>query len=342
MQPASMGAEIDVVETDRLHRPDDAPATDGLIREEPGSSSAPSPGDQGFLLPLGIGAFLQVLTSLAGGGAVFTGMVFTFGYVYGAHFYNYLGVPIPMLGFSTQEYLVLSVNTLFYGACLLLLIAFLVISCRVKLNRLKAGGRHDRTLKVLAGATAVAGVTSLIAGTVLALVPVAVGLPNHAFLAAGFILVTCAWSIRRNLARDGNLGPGHPQELRWVAGARRTLIAVGLLVSVWALFLAFAAWTGGLAAKAETSGLPDAPRAVVYSERRLALDAPGVEETIAIDAAEAYRFRYRGLVLVWRSDDRYLFVPESWSPKNKVLFSVPDTAGVRVDFRSRSVESRSG
>lgn len=103
-----------------------------------------------------------------------------------------------------------------------------------------------------------------------------------------------------------------PPELRWVSGLRGMLIAVGLLLSLWALLLTFAGWAGRVGAKVAASQLHDSLQAVVYSEKRLALNAPEVRELSAADTTETYKFIYGGLIMLWRGNDKYFFLPATW------------------------------
>ena len=76
------------------------------------------------------------------------------------------------------------------------------------------------------------------------------------------------------------------------------------------------------------------PSAVVYSAKRLQLDSPGVRETALQDPDAAYRFRYSGLKLVLRSNDKYFLLPAGWSGPDGSIIVLPDSEALRVEFRA--------
>jgi hypothetical protein len=334
----TMPHEPESVTAGPLPGADAARAASDSPDDDQGHRFPPDVSAQGLLHPMTLGTFLPAVTSLLGSAALFTGIAFTFGYTYLGGYFGYFGVPLNVLGFSTHDYLLGSVSTLFYGMGILLLLGFLILRWHVTETRWRSGRRHEVALKVVSAVAAAVGSMALIGGVATSLRPSLLVVPSHALIAAGFLLITYAWFLRKTFARRRNLlrAAEGVQDLRWVPGVRGTLVAVGLLLSVWALLLAFAFWTGGFRARDEASRLHDWPlHAVVYSEKRLAMNAPRVRELTSTDAADAYRFVYDGLVMLWHSEDKYFFLPATWGVAHKVVFVVADTASVRVDFRNR-------
>jgi hypothetical protein len=78
--------------------------------------------------------------------------------------------------------------------------------------------------------------------------------------------------------------------------------------------------------------LPSYPSTVVYSERSLNLQAPGVREVRCKDPEAAYRFRYDGLKLVLQSGNQYLFLPTAWTPADGVAILMPRSDSLRLEF----------
>ncbi len=74
------------------------------------------------------------------------------------------------------------------------------------------------------------------------------------------------------------------------------------------------------------------PGVVVYSEKRLQIDQPGVTETRFDEPHSAYRFRYEGLKLLLRSSSRFFLVPGSWSVDSGTTIVLPESTSLRLEF----------
>ena len=86
-------------------------------------------------------------------------------------------------------------------------------------------------------------------------------------------------------------------------------------------------------ARAIASDITGLPGVRVYSERRLHLDGPGVQELPLTHAEGEAAFRYAGLRLLEHTGDRYFLVSDGWTPRYGVLFVLPDDdADVRLEF----------
>lgn len=86
-------------------------------------------------------------------------------------------------------------------------------------------------------------------------------------------------------------------------------------------------------ARAIASDITGLPGVRLYSERRLHLDGPGVQELPLPHAEGEAAFRYEGLRLLEHTGDRYFLVSDGWTPTYGVLFVLPDDdADVRLEF----------
>lgn len=283
-----------------------------------------------------LSAVLPTITSLVGSAALLTGIAFTFGYAFAGQYFAYFGLPITVLNLPTSDYLRLSAGALFYGTGILLLIGLLMLRGYEEGHRRKKMGRPPIAIQRVSALMAVVGFVVLLVGASASFVPALQRLPNHALLATGFVLGTYAWVLRRAVAspKDHSADAGMSPELGWAPGLRTSFVAAGLLLSTWALLLTLAGWMGGFNADYAFSKLRESPSfAVVRSEQRLALEGPGVREVVSTEA-DSHQFVYDGLLMLWHGGGKYVFIPTGWSPDNKVVFTVPDAAGVRVDFRS--------
>jgi len=71
---------------------------------------------------------------------------------------------------------------------------------------------------------------------------------------------------------------------------------------------------------------------VVYSPKRLYIQAPGVREDELADPDAAYRFRYSGLRLLQRSGGKYFLLPAGWTLERAMVIVIPDDDAVRFEF----------
>jgi hypothetical protein len=71
---------------------------------------------------------------------------------------------------------------------------------------------------------------------------------------------------------------------------------------------------------------------VVFSDKRLSLQAPGIREVTCQYPDGAYRFRYEGLKLVQRSGNYYLLLPRGWKHTNGTAILLPRSEALRLEF----------
>ncbi|MGH3032845.1 MAG: hypothetical protein ACRDNE_19175, partial [Gaiellaceae bacterium] len=130
------------------------------------------------------------------------------------------------------------------------------------------------------------------------------------------------------LRREGDRGPG---------GTWPYLPAVAVTIAtslfVLSLFWAmgdYAHLKGRQLARNLSNNLSLLANVVVYSERDLGIDAPGVARSKLGGGGEgAYRFRYSGLRLLIRSEDTYFLLPDEYDGTAIVL---PESDAVRFEF----------
>ncbi|MGK5171403.1 hypothetical protein [Geodermatophilus sp. CPCC 205761] len=279
-------------------------------------------------------ALPQVLTTV---GAVIapttaiTALLLYFGRQHANAFFGYFGVNFTVLDLTPNDFLVRSADGLFMPIAV-------AASCalgglwahRFAVRRLP----RDRRRAALGRAAPVVGGFG---GLLVAVAAVAVvrgpGWPRRfpeaggLALSIGVVLLVYAVHLARQ-ARDGRRGPGLSGSglAEWAAAF--VLITVGLF---WAVST-YARGVGlGRAAQLE-EGLAGWPDAVVFSERDLRIDVPGVDPVTCADPEGAYRFRYDGLKLVQQAGDHYLLLPEAWAPESGAAVLLPRTDAVRLEF----------
>jgi hypothetical protein len=148
-------------------------------------------------------------------------------------------------------------------------------------------------------------------------------------LGLGVLLIGYAWTLAEatglRAAPERADPPGVLDVLPRVA-----LAAVVVLTSFWSV-----------ATLAQKSGLQNArsvivepkslPRVSVFAGQRLHLDDPGVRETELPGAEARYRFRYDGLRLLVRSNNRYFLLPVQWRPGTHAIV-LPDDPALRIEL----------
>ena len=259
-------------------------------------------------------------------------MLFYFGWVRANAAFGYFGVDVSGLGFSTSDYLLRSINAAFRPLLLAGLVAVLATGVHQLLVAAAAGG-GDR----VPGWTRHIPLVALGVGLVLA----AIGLSGIAVpdlgrelgvwlplcLTIGFALLAYAeFSWPRFRRRDAESPPQPARQLR-------TFLLVGLaLMSLFWTVALYADQRGREVARSITRDLADRTEVVIYARQRLALSGPGVEVAALGLADSKYQYRYSGLRLLVRSQDRYVLLPFDWTRGRGSAYVLRDDPDVRFEF----------
>ncbi|MFI7344307.1 hypothetical protein ACIBUY_40970 [Streptomyces sp. NPDC050085] len=293
-----------------------------------------------------------------------TALLYYFGWHHAYWFFEYYGVNSTLLGLGTVDYLMRSLDALFVPMMVIAASALLAFwGHDVLRTRLAAGYRPQvlrRAVPVLAGVgflLGLAGFWSVLGHTFLT--PYVVLDPLS--LASGVILMSYALNLRRALAATVAPDPPRPPPAppadpdtsdaapeppapapttpapaplrrEWAAVAEWGALFVVLGLSLFWAANDYAASVGHGRAVHYGAHLASQPAAVLYSERDLSLDEPGVRELRCDGASSAYRYRYDGLVLILQSANQYVLVPRSWTPATGVAVVLPRSDSVRLEF----------
>lgn len=247
---------------------------------------------------------LRLAAMVAAPTTLLTGLLFYFGWAHAFWFFEYFGVHLTVLDLSTQDYLMRSVDGLFFPT-LVGGVAALGILAAARLGR----GRHlpVRWVAIVGGVLVLVGLLTILGVRWFAFYPGVAPLG----LAIGVLLLGFAARIHRIV--------------EW-AGAF-VLVGVSLF---WAV-TDYSAAAGLAAAYDVQSELPTLPNAVLYSEKSLGIHGPGVRE-IAEPAGGAYAVHYEGLKLIVQYGGSYLFLPEAWTPATGTAIVLPRDNTVRLEF----------
>jgi hypothetical protein len=316
----------------RVPRTDGPPERQVLEQQEVNTTTESPPPEIVAALP----QVLKIVGAVIAPTTLLTALLFYFGRLHITGLFRYLGVNFTVLDLTAQDYLIRSADGLFVPLTLVAAVALLAIW----VHRLLLGIRSAETRPiVLRALTALAAIT----GVVLISVAMAAIVGDVAMFAAhpetgglslsiGVLLLAYAVRLLRLLMAEQR-----PERVKWrtpeaviVAewGAIFILVSVGLF---WAVG-SYAIGVGtGRAQQIETE-LPNSPDVVLYSEKSLSLQAPGVQEVACRNPDAAYRFRYEGLKLVLQSGNQYLFLPASWTHANGAALLIPRSEALRLEF----------
>jgi hypothetical protein len=244
--------------------------------------------------------------------ALLTALLFYFGWARTQATFSYFGIDVSLLGFSTSDYLLRSVNAAFRP----LLIAGLVA--------LAAAAVHQRWRGPIQRAATPLG----IAGLVL----VALGLSGLVWTGWGAEME--AWLPICLAAGFGLLAYRVTLVTRRPGAEFVLLSGLAVLGVFWAVSL-YAEQVGRDRATAFERSLGSREELVLYSKERLAIQGPGISVTELRFADSAYRFRYGGLRLLLHTDGRYLVLPSGWTHGAAAAFLIPDGPGMRTEVIAR-------
>jgi hypothetical protein len=248
-----------------------------------------------------------------------------------------LGLDDSLFGYSTQDYVLRSISSmywpLFFGAAALLVGLFVHGVITALLGDDPSDRRRVRYARTLTAGVAIAGAVLLglgIAGERVRYPTRFVSLYTPVAVTVSIVLLAYAAHL---VARyEPGLGAGAiARETRPLAPMAWSLVVVLLFLSLFWTVSHYAGVRGVDLAVAAEKQLPLQPNVTIYSAKRLYLEPPVVETQLR-DANAAYRYRYTGLKLLFRSQHNYfLRTIDANEPRNVILTESPD---LRFEFSS--------
>jgi hypothetical protein len=292
-----------------------------VATEEPPSRATPARGRSAW------SSVSEVITTFVAPTTLVGALVFYFGWTRTRAWWLYFGVDPSVLGFSSQDYVLRSVNALF-PALLVAAIAAAAAAWAVR--------RTDRLVADIASGRAGPN-----APRVLARVRPIVGTLGAAFLAIGVLALF--WGVLQFqvlsalalgvgamlLALAARLRSGREAEPARSTWETAALWVILILSAFWAMN-DFALITGRGAARFTGNNLNLRPAVTIFSTERLGLEGPGVDDG-ALAAGERYRFRYTGLRMLLRTGGSYVLAPDGWE-RGGTVFVVDDEPSLRFEF----------
>jgi len=282
---------------------------------------------------------LKAIGSVVAPASLITGLMFYFGVNHAAHFFQWFGVNYTVMGLTTQDYLIRSVDGLFLPLVILAAAVLVALwSLRLGSGRLSEAtiGKLRRRATFVSVLVGVVGIKLAIAGVVR---PEAFqrvhGLPGLS-LAVGVLFLALASHLHRTAAGgDGRLPPAWSGVTEWAA--LFVVVSVGLF---WAV-TDYSATVGQTRGFNTQQKLAEAPGAVIYSKDRLSIPAMCAHEVVCAQPEgtdAAYRYRYENLALVFASADQYLLLPSGWPGAGGVAIVLPRSDSLRLEFVRNGLE----
>ena len=282
----------------------------------------------------GLAQLTRILGTIVAPTTLLTSLLFFFGWSHAVWFFDYFGVNSTLLGLTTRDYLIRSVDGLWVPMTVVACAALVMLWGHMVLRARLAAASRARVLGVLVPALAILGLV-LAAGGVASLFA-RTRLEDHLVAAPvslllGVLLLVYAVHLWRSMTAGtertrGTTGPGLAAVAEWAG----VFVLVGL--SLFWVASDYSAAVGRGRARQVVAELPTYPNAVIYSERSLSLRGPGVREVRCQDPEAAYRFRYDGLRLILQAGDQYLFLPQAWTRAGGVAILMPRNDSLRLEF----------
>jgi hypothetical protein len=328
--------------------PGPAPRIDG--RSQRTNTAKPSPerqvpdSDQGADSDLtsevpGISRIGRIFGAVVAPTTLLTALLYYFGWAHAYYFFGYFGVNSTLLGFTTTDYLIRSVDALFVPMTIaaIAVLAGLWIDgvLRKKLIHQPADPISRAVIIALtAGALAlvvIGGISTFVYRTVLNQYAAAAPLS----FAVGVLLLAYVVHVRRYVAATEHKSPAIGAR-PWAGAVEWAVVFALVGISLFAAATDYAAAVGSSRAQHFAAFLSGQPDVVVFAEKDLSLHAPGVSELRCRDPLAAYKFRYEGLKLVLQSGGLYLFLPETWTQATGAAILMPQSNMLRLEFYSAS------
>jgi hypothetical protein len=296
--------------------------------EAPAEDVSP-PGD-----PSRVKQLLDIATLIIAPASVLSAMLYWFGWVRTKFYWRYFGVDHNLLGLSSPDYVLRSVDALFLPLAILFVLLLLGLSAYTRIRLWQEAGKRRRTdvslaLMVLLGIVlCIVGVFDLFP-RLPRFVPTGQrlqqGLDHVAPLAAGIgiVLLGCAGRLAA-IATGGERARSSPIKLAVIA-------ALAVLALFWQA-TDYAELMGEQRARETAAGLGLLPQAVLYSETKLHISTAEVREDPLSGVGERFAYRYVGLRVLLYSNKRYFLVPSTWNRSTGVVVIVPDGNDILLEF----------
>ncbi|MDQ6798718.1 MAG: hypothetical protein M3011_12015 [Actinomycetota bacterium] len=283
---------------------------------------------------------LRGVASVVAPASVVTALLYYFGWTRTNSEAKHLGLDDSLLGYSTQDYLLRSMSSLFTPLAVGVVAVLVGLALHAALvawaDRPVVGNDAERRrallLRGLTVVLAVAAVTLLVLGALGSRVsrPTRfVSLFAPVSVTLGIVLAGYAAHVGRRFLTFGHMGPPTPERnsLRLVSAS---LYLVLLFLSLFSAVAHYASVKGAELAVTVEQAVPSLPDVTLYSGKRLFLQPP-VEETELGPDSSSFRYRYTGLKFLFLSNAHYFLRP-SEPDASDVNIVIPESNDLRLEL----------
>jgi len=272
-----------------------------------------------------------------------TGLLYYFGWTRTMAQANRMGLDESLLGYSTQDYLLRSMSSMYtplltglMASLLAIALHAIVVGWARRLGLRADTGVVDahglRPMRRLVAAVAVLGLGSLVVGYAGSRVrePVrALYAGGPVAVTVGILLLVYAAALARRFL-TGRGPEGIPGTLAGLDGIVVGTLVMLVMVSLFWDVGRYAVVKGNQLADTVEATVSRRPGVILYSGKRLYLQAPVVETKLDPEDA-AYKYAYTGLKLLFRSDGKYFLRPSD-TGASSVNIVIPDGLDIRLEL----------
>jgi hypothetical protein len=248
---------------------------------------------------------------------------------YTSAFFRYFGVDIDVLAISNEAVAIRGLSVLWLILLAIFALSLLAGILLMATRRLPTSDdsrarRRFRLLWALVGVLAVSGAFGAYGNG---------GTPDafYAALLLGFAAFWFSWHLgsKARAASVPSSSGGHRLFVLGMAGAVAMLL--------FALTSSIASSRGRDAARALSLGAAHFKPSVILDTRErlynVGLSLP--ETALPLDSGQAFRYRYRGLVLLAAGSGKLVLIPSDWNPQTGFALVLPDDNQIRVQYLVR-------
>ncbi len=310
-----------------------------VLPQQPADAEAPSttgappvpPPDDGEST---LRSALSVVTTIGAPLTIATALMIYFGWARSDTQARAMGLDVSLFGFSKQDYLLLSISTLYVP---LLILAALAIGGLALHMRVERSLRRPASRPGLRTAGQVALIVGLVASAASVLIA-SLGTDRATLIIPLGLAGGTAAAAYGNWLMGAARQADHPVPAPPVWQRALRLLLVGSVITL-ALFWEvsnFASVVGRGYAQQIEATVPRLPRVTAFSAASLGIEAPGVhEERIAVSVGsgpDAVRYRTTGLRLLVTSGGRMFLLHDGWKAGSGTVIVLPDNEQVRWQF----------
>ena len=288
-------------------------------------------------------ATLKGISAVIAPTSAVTGLLYYFGWTRTMAQANRMGLDESLFGYSTQDYLLRSMSSMYTPLLCALIASLLAVALHavvvgwarrlgVRADTGVVVGPGRRPMRRLVAAVALLGMACLVGGYAASRVRE----PTRALYAAGPVAVTVGILLvvyAAALARRFLTGRGPEGTPGTLAGFDGVVVGALVMLVMVSLFWdvgRYAVVKGHQLADTVEAAVPRLPWVTLYSEKRLYLQAPVVETKLDPEDA-AYKYAYTGLKLLFRSDGKYFLRPSD-TQASRVNIVIPDGLDIRLEL----------